>query len=77
MIAQKHDCPPCTCTDPIPDFSIKWLKLEDCQPNDDQWCVVWHEDDYHIAYWSSGCGAFDSPDIGWISGADKWYPIPE
>ena len=51
----------------------KWIKTKDELPTNDDFIVVWYEDDYGIAFYDEGVNAFDSPNLGWLEIEDVLY----
>jgi len=57
----------------------KWIKTKDELPSNDDFIVVWYEDDYVIAYYCIATKAFDSPELGWMEVEDVpyWAELPK
>jgi len=51
----------------------KWIKTKDELPTNDDFIVVWYQDDYVIAYYDESINAFDSPELGWLEVEDVHY----
>lgn len=47
--------------------------------SEDIMCVIRADDDWEIAYWVEGAGAWDSAYLGWINDhlVKGWVPLPE